>query len=72
MNALRKSVEDPAVVTTVGDLVAAVMDASLEVVDDENEAYRIAGLVLNNILRLSSSNSFLLDGRYSGRLVREA
>lgn len=72
MNALRENFEDPTVVTTVGDLVAAVMDASLEVVNDEKEAYHIAGLVLNNILRLSSSNSFLLDGRYIGHLVREA
>jgi hypothetical protein len=71
MSALRKSVEDP-VVTTVGDLVAAVMEASLEVVDDENEAYRIAGLVLNNMLRLTSSRSLLFDGRSAGRLVREA
>jgi len=72
MNALRANFEDPTVVTTVGDLVAAVMDASLEVVDDEKEAYRIAGLVLNNMLRLSSSDSFLLDGRYIRRLEHEA
>ncbi|HEY3302710.1 MAG TPA: hypothetical protein VGL70_04135 [Candidatus Binatia bacterium] len=55
MNALRKNVEDPALVTTVGDLVGAVIDASMEVVDDEQEAYRIAELVLNNMLRLTSS-----------------
>lgn len=71
MNASRENFEDPTVVTTVGDLVAAVMDASLEVVADEEEAYRIAGLVLNNMLRLTSSRS-LLDARYVGRLMREA
>jgi hypothetical protein len=72
MNALRETFQDPALVTTVGDLVTAVVDASLEVVDDETEAYRIAELVLNNMLRLTSSRSLLFDGRYAGRLVREA
>lgn len=72
MNALRKNIEDPPLVTTVGDLVAAVMDASLEVVGDEQEAYRIAELVLNKMLRVTSSRSPLFDGGYAGRLVREA
>ena len=72
MNALKEIGADPTVVTTMGDLIAAVMDASLEVVADEKEAYRIAELVLSDMLRHTSSRRLLFDSRPVGTIVREA
>jgi hypothetical protein len=37
--------------TTVGDLVVAAMEAALEVSRDERKAPRLAGIVLNKILK---------------------
>ena len=72
MNALRINSESPLLVTTIGDLVVAVVDAALEVVENEKNAYRIADLVLNNILKRSNGNLFLQDRPFGGRIVREA
>ncbi len=71
MKALAVDSENLPLVTTVGDLVSAVVDAALESVADERAAYRVAGLVLNNLLRLSSGGSLLLD-EPDPRRVRDA
>ena len=42
---------------TVGDLIIAIMDAALEVAENENEACQIAGLAVNRVLRLSLSGA---------------
>jgi hypothetical protein len=42
---------------TVGDLVVAIMDAALEVAENESKAYQIAGLALNRVLRVSLSGA---------------
>jgi hypothetical protein len=43
---------------TVGDLVVAVTDAALEVSKDKKRAYRLAGVVVNKILRASTHETF--------------
>jgi hypothetical protein len=39
---------------TVGDLIVAITDAALEVIEDEDMAYQIAGLVLMRLVAASS------------------
>jgi hypothetical protein len=70
-NTAMKNVFGEAIVTTtLGDLVESVMEASLEVIDDEKEASVIAGIVLNNILKYSARSALLLDHR--SRQLRDA
>jgi hypothetical protein len=38
---------------TMGDLIVAITDAALEVGQDEDKAYRVAGLVFMRLLALS-------------------
>lgn len=58
---MKDSIGEATVMTTVGDLVESVMEASLEVIHDEKEASIIAGIVITNILKSSYESTFLLD-----------
>lgn len=58
---MKNSIGEGTVMTTVGDLVESVMEASLEVIDDEKQASIIAGSVINNILKTSYESASLLD-----------
>jgi len=40
--------------TTVGDLIAAIIDAALEYTDNTKDAHRLAGVVLVEILKKRS------------------
>lgn len=62
MKPARISFESPPFVTTVGDLVVAVMDEALEVIKDERKAYQVAGVVLNKLLKLSKPISTVSSG----------
>ena len=39
---------------TIGDLIVAITDAALDVTQDEDKAYEIAGLALKRLLEESS------------------
>ncbi len=49
---------------TIGDLIVAITDAALEVTEDENMAYQIAGLVLMRLVAASNPETaeYLLAG----------
>ena len=53
--------------TTVGDLVVAAMDAALEVSRNERKAYRLAGIVLNKMLKDSRCRAHRFKGDLSKR-----
>lgn len=43
--------------TTMGDLIMAISDAAFEVLEDEEKAHRIAGMVLMRLLAASTSET---------------
>jgi hypothetical protein len=56
--------------TTVGDLVASIMEASLEVVKNEKEASVIAAIVLDDMLGLTGQNALFTNNH--ARAMRDA
>jgi len=50
---------------TIGDLIVAVVDAALEADETEEQAFLVAGLVVNNLFLGSA-------GSYGGRPIRDA
>ncbi|HET7004164.1 MAG TPA: hypothetical protein VFK65_01640 [Candidatus Binatia bacterium] len=47
--------------TTLGDLIAAISDIAFEYTDDTDDAYRLAGLVLKEILKDASLSGDIVD-----------
>jgi hypothetical protein len=64
--------EDQILVTTIGDLILAVMDADLEAVHNDEQACHVANLVVNNILSLSAKDSLLFSNVCGARTLRDA
>jgi len=51
--------------TTLGDLIAAISDVAFEYSADTNEAYHLAHLVLEEILKGASLRPAIVDWRFS-------
>jgi len=47
--------------TTLGDLIAAISDAAFEYTDDTGDAYRLASLVLVEILKDAFPSGDIVD-----------
>ena len=47
--------------TTVGDLIAAITDAALEYTDNTKDAYRLASVVLVEILKNAPLSADIVD-----------
>ena len=47
--------------TTLGDLIAAISDIAFEYTEDKNDAYRLTGVVLAEILKKTSLSADIVD-----------
>lgn len=47
--------------TTLGDLIAVISDIAFEYTDDTDDAYRLAGLVLAEILKNTGFSADIVD-----------
>lgn len=47
--------------TTLGDLIAVISDIAFEYTDDTDDAYRLAGLVLTEILKNTGLSADIVD-----------
>ena len=50
---MKSKIQFKAETVTMGDLIVAITDAALEISQDEDMAYRIAGLVFMRLLAVS-------------------
>ena len=54
---MNSNIQHKAETVTMGDLIVAITDAALEVAQDEDIAYQIAGLVLMRLLAVSDPDT---------------
>ena len=54
---MKSKIQFKAETVTMGDLIVAITDAALEIAQDEDMAYRIAGLVFMRLLAVSDPES---------------